>query len=159
MTSSSISHDIAASSTASLGMTNCHSSAIWALMLDSYYSCIRNRICLIKLFLHVCIVFSQTRFWQLRHDNIIIISTVEKVSEHNPPWEADSCPDGQETLFLSWNLNVNYNAHKNLLLDPILNQMNLLHTLAPYFFKVHFNIILPSMPRSLKWSVPFRFSD
>ena len=31
-------------------------------------------------------------------------------------------------------------------------------TLFPsYIFKIHFNIILPSMPRSFKWSLSFRF--
>jgi hypothetical protein len=31
--------------------------------------------------------------------------------------------------------------------------------LPPYFFTIHFNIILPSMPMSSKWSHPFRYSD
>jgi hypothetical protein len=29
------------------------------------------------------------------------------------------------------------------------SQLNLSHTLVPYFFKIHFNIILSSTPRSL----------
>jgi hypothetical protein len=32
--------------------------------------------------------------------------------------------------------------------------MNLGHILTSYFFKNHFNIILPPMPTSLKWSLP-----
>jgi hypothetical protein len=31
-------------------------------------------------------------------------------------------------------------------LDLILNQLNPIHTLPPYFCKIHFNIILPSTP-------------
>jgi hypothetical protein len=33
------------------------------------------------------------------------------------------------------------------------------HTLAPYFFKIHFNIILSSIPRSSEWSHPFGVFD
>jgi hypothetical protein len=31
------------------------------------------------------------------------------------------------------------------------------HVLPSYFFQIHFNIILPLMPRSSKWSLSFRF--
>ena len=33
-----------------------------------------------------------------------------------------------------------------------------LHTITPYFFKIHFSIIIPIMPGSSKWSLPFSFS-
>jgi hypothetical protein len=39
---------------------------------------------------------------------------------------------------------------------PIPSQMNTIHTLKPYLSKIHFIIILQSMPRSSKWSLPFR---
>jgi len=35
--------------------------------------------------------------------------------------------------------------------------MNPAHTFQTYVFKTHFNIILPSIPRSSKWSPSFRF--
>jgi len=38
-----------------------------------------------------------------------------------------------------------------------LNQINEMHNLAPYLFKVQFNIILLSTPMSRKWSLHFRF--
>jgi len=50
---------------------------------------------------------------------------------------------------------VYYRVHKNQPLDPILNKFIPVHIPTPY----HFNIILPSMPRSSKWSLCFRFSD
>jgi len=33
-----------------------------------------------------------------------------------------------------------------------------LHTFSLSFLKIHFMIILPSIPRSSKWALPFRFS-
>jgi len=43
--------------------------------------------------------------------------------------------------------------------EPFLSQMNSVHTLASYSSKIHFNITLPSTPRSSNCSLPFRFSD
>jgi hypothetical protein len=40
----------------------------------------------------------------------------------------------------------------------ILSQMNPIHTSKSYFPKIHFNIILPSTPRSSDWLFPTRFS-
>jgi hypothetical protein len=41
----------------------------------------------------------------------------------------------------------------NLPLAPILGQFNPVHNLPYYFFRINFNIILPSTPMSLEWSV------
>jgi len=46
----------------------------------------------------------------------------------------------------------NLKIHKNQVLT-ILSHLKPVHNLTPYFFKIHFNTILPSMPRSLKWSL------
>jgi hypothetical protein len=42
------------------------------------------------------------------------------------------------------NPKVKYFVHKSLPLVPILSQMNPVHTLPPYYHKIHFNIILCS---------------
>jgi hypothetical protein len=39
----------------------------------------------------------------------------------------------------------------------ILNQMNKAHVLKSYFFKIHFNIIIPSTPSYSKWILSFGF--
>jgi len=49
-----------------------------------------------------------------------------------------------------------YCVHKILSLDPLLSQLNPVHTLALYVLKMHFNIILPSTPRSHNLYLPFR---
>jgi len=75
-----------------------------------------------------------------------------------------------------------YRVQENPSLVPILSQMNPVHTFPPYFPKIiiiiiiiiiflqglgqrpvpvqiHSNIIIPSMSRSSKWSLPFRLSN
>jgi hypothetical protein len=34
-----------------------------------------------------------------------------------------------------------------------------IHTIWPYFFKIHFYIFLPSTPTYFEWSLSFRLSD
>lgn len=42
-------------------------------------------------------------------------------------------------------------------LSPVLSQMNTVLTIPSYFFEIYFDIILPSVLRSSKWPVAFRF--
>jgi hypothetical protein len=79
--------------------------------------------------------------------------------EQSLPWEANSHSAGQDVPHLLWKLEVHYHVQKGLLLIPILRQMNPVHTVPPYLCKIQCNIIFPSMPRSSKWSLPFRFSN
>jgi hypothetical protein len=56
---------------------------------------------------------------------------------------------------MEWNefdhLLLNTKIHpKSPLLAPVLNHLDLDHSLVPYFFKIHFNIILPSKSRFAK---------
>jgi len=43
--------------------------------------------------------------------------------------------------------------------EPSASLLNPVPTLTPYFFKIHFNIILLFTLRSSKLCLPFRFSD
>lgn len=44
-------------------------------------------------------------------------------------------------------------------LDTNLNQFNPVHNLTYHFSKIHFNVNIPSMLRSHKWSLTFRFTS
>jgi hypothetical protein len=65
----------------------------------------------------------------------------------------------QEISRLLWNLKVKLHDHKSQLRILILSQMNPIYTLKPFFLKMYFNIILPSVPRSFEWSLHFRLSN
>jgi hypothetical protein len=56
-----------------------------------------------------------------------------------------------------WNPKFHYRIHKSTPLVNVLNQTDTIHTVPAYFFKIYFNVILPSMPRSSKWSLYFYF--
>ena len=55
-----------------------------------------------------------------------------------------------------WNTDITYRIHKSP--QPILIQINLFHVFPFHFLKIHFNIIIPSTPRSSKWTISLRFS-
>jgi len=47
---------------------------------------------------------------------------------------------------------------RNLPLHITLSQFSLVHNFTSYFSKINFNLILPSVSRSPKWSLYLRFS-
>jgi hypothetical protein len=73
--------------------------------------------------------------------------------KHCPSSEVGRCSGSKEIPLTLWNLKFHYNVHKIQPQDPILSQMNAVHTLLPYFLKIHFNIVLLFMSTSPNWSV------
>jgi hypothetical protein len=60
--------------------------------------------------------------------------------ELNSSWEANSLSISQVTRLL-YNPNFHYRIYNNPPLEPILSQVNTVHILILYLFKIHFNII------------------
>jgi hypothetical protein len=83
------------------------------------------------------------------------LSCVTNCIEQSLSLKANSTSATEETL--PWNRKVPCCIHKSLSLVHILSQINALCTFTTSFFVLHFNIILPPMPRSSKRSISFRF--
>lgn len=77
--------------------------------------------------------------------------------DHRHSWESDSYSSNKIHRIL-WNSKVCYRVHKSPLLKPVSNYLNPFQFLIVCFFKICFNLILPSSPKTLKWFLPFRFS-
>jgi len=62
----------------------------------------------------------------------------------------------QEILQILLNLKVHYHNYGCLPPVSVVSQINPIHALPSYILKIHFNIILPSMPGFFKWSLSLR---
>jgi len=88
---------------------------------------------------------------------MVHVSILTYFTEQSPSREANRFSASQKIPHILWNLKVHYCSHKCLPPVPILSQLDPVHTPTSHFLKIHFNIILPSMPGSFKWSLSFRF--
>jgi hypothetical protein len=76
---------------------------------------------------------------------------------HSPSREANSSSARQEIPQIFRNPNVHYHAHNSPPLVPIPNQVNPVRACPLYFSVVHLNTILPSTPKSCRWSISITF--
>jgi hypothetical protein len=84
-----------------------------------------SNIYLFKVYLHSCI------FLFFHDANHSVTNSIEQ-----SPWEANSHAASQEISHFLWNPKVNYHVHKSLPLDPLLRQMNPVHTFPSNFHKI-----------------------
>jgi len=72
-------------------------------------------------------------------------------------WEAKSYLASQEISRLIRNSRFHFRVHNDPPLVPYLSQMHPVHNFPPCFPEIRSNIILPSLPKSSEWSLPFRY--
>jgi hypothetical protein len=101
-----------------------------------------NQLCLLRLKFSLCL----TKYHSTKtYTYLLTYSMVQDILEKLIVTQ----------LLSLWNPEIHYRAHKSPPLDPILSQPNSVHPIDSYLPKVHFNVILPSTPRSSRWSRDF----
>jgi hypothetical protein len=99
------------------------------------------------LYLHYVLTYVQ---WQLPGGWLCPMKT--DPIQRSPYWGIHGCSAWQKSPGLLWNQKVHHRIHNSPPLVPILRQVSPVHTIPPYFFQNHFNIILPPMSMPFRWS-------
>ena len=123
-------------------------SRVWSLWLASFLVRLKTYQHPSYVCMYICMYVCQ-HLW-----NVTYLLTYSM--EQSPSWEAYRFSASQKFPCSLWNLNVDYCIYKFLSPIPILSQINPVHVPSFHFLKSHLNTILPSMPRSSKWSLSLR---
>lgn len=83
---------------------------------------------------------------------------VTNSTELSPPSEASNSSASQKILRILCNPKVHCRVNNTPSSVRIFRQISPVHVFTLIFIKIHYNIILPSIPMSLKWSVSLSLS-
>ena len=84
------------------------------------------------------------------------VSVTANSMEQSPSWAADSSPASQEIPRSLWNPKVHCRVHKRPPPIPNFDPQHYIPCSPSHFLKTHFNITIPSTPRSSKWYIFYR---
>jgi hypothetical protein len=78
-----------------------------------------------------------------------------------PSCEPRIYSDYKEILLFLWNPKIRYRVHKSPQLVSVLDEINTIHCIPTYsrVYKIHFNIIVRSIPMHFNRPLPYGFSD
>ena len=77
--------------------------------------------------------------------------SVTNTTKKSSSYKTNKSSTTQGILHIMMNLEIHCHIHNSRQPVPILRQIDPVLATSSHFLKIHFNIILPSMPRSSKW--------
>lgn len=99
-------------------------------------------------------IYYKQSFWLIKDIKIEMMNSMKQ----SLSWECNRRSDTEEISRTLWNPKFHQRVQKSSPLVHIMRYESSSHTHS-LFIRIHFNNILPSMPKSSKWSHPFSFPN